>query len=338
MKKLNKLFFNVIFIIVVGVLVIIATLSSNFKDVVNTLVNIRVSWLLLAIFITFLWQFLIGLILTVLTRFLHKDYKIRDGFINALVASFFHGITPSASGGQFAQTYVFRKQGVSSAVSICVLWLDFVLYQSVLCFTTLLLIVVKFNYFKETYENWFSLIIIGFLVNFLVIFGLFAIAKFEKLHRWISYKGLVLANKFRLVKDVDKARESFEQKISHFQDQSRKLSGNWKIVSYILLLNVLRLFCYYVVPFFIFISLGQKVNLDIFITSLAITAFVSMLSAFIPLPGGALGSESLFILMFGHLFNLSVVQSNMILWRFITYYLLMIVGSITFMYVQLKED
>lgn len=56
MKKLNKLFFNVIFI-VVGVLVIIATLSSNFKDVVNTLVNIRVSWLFLAIFITFLWQF-----------------------------------------------------------------------------------------------------------------------------------------------------------------------------------------------------------------------------------------------------------------------------------------
>lgn len=70
------------------------------------------------------------------------------------------------------------------------------------------------------------------------MFGLFAIAKFEKLHRWISYKGLVLANKFRLVKDVDKARESFEHKISHFQDQSRELSGNWKIVSYILLLNV----------------------------------------------------------------------------------------------------
>lgn len=161
----------------------------------------------------------------------------------------------------------------------------------------------------------------------------------RKLHRWISYKGLVLANKFRLVKDVDKARESFEHKISHFQDQSRKLSGNWKIVSYILLLNVLRLFCYYVSTYFIiFISLGQKVNLDIFITSLAITAFVSMLSSFVPLPGGALGSESLFILMFGHLFNLSVVQSNMILWRFITYYLLMIVGSITFMYVQLKED
>lgn len=337
MKKLNKFAINILIIIVIGIFVFIATLSTNFKDITQTLKNLKIHWLYFAIFLTFLWQFLIGVILARLTRFLYAPYKYRQGFFNALIASFFHGITPSSSGGQFAQTYVFKKQGVDPSTSICVLWLDFILYQTTLCVTTLILIVVKYSYFKYTYDNWFHLIIIGFLINSVIIVGLYAIARFEKFHIWISTKGVKLAKKLRIIKNEETAKQNLEKRVYQFQNELKKIVGNWSLIIEVVILNVLRLFVYYAIPFVIFLSLDLKVNLDIFITSITITAFVSMLSSFVPLPGGAGGTESLFILMFSHLFSLGEVQTNMILWRFITYYLLMIFGAVCFAYVKIKD-
>ena len=85
------------------------------------------------------------------------------------MASFFHGVTPSASGGQFAQVYVFKKQGVPLSDSASVLWMDFIVYQSTMIASVFILILLRFHHFYTNYSQFFLLVLLGFLVNSLVI-------------------------------------------------------------------------------------------------------------------------------------------------------------------------
>ena len=70
-------------------------------------------------------------------------------------------------------------------------------------------------------------------------------------------------------------------------------------------------------------------------------AFVVMISSFVPLPGAAGGAEFSFKTFFAPFFSPYHISVNpaMLLWRFITFYLPIIVGA-CFMatYPKLKED
>lgn len=337
MKKRNKLILNVILILIASVIIFSILFGSNFNQILESLVNIDKTLLVLALVLVFFWQFIIGAILTKLTKYLHKNYKYYQGFINSLIASFFHGITPSASGGQVIQTYIFNKQGVETSKSLSILWIDFIIYQASLCIFTFILIVLRYNYFFNTYNNWFGLVIISFLINLSIILGLFAVAKFDKFHIWVSDNGINFLHRIKIIKNPEKTRANFQEKINQFQIESKKISGNFKLIFVCVFLNFLRLVVYDAIAIVIFMALKIPFDLDLIITSIAISAFVSMLSNFIPLPGGSGGAEGLFLLMYSQLFVATKVQTALIVWRFITYYALMIVGGLVFLFNNIKE-
>ena len=100
-------------------------------------------------------------------KIVKKDYSLKEGFINALVASFFHGITPSASGGQIAQVFVFHKQGIAMEQAMSILVIDFIVYQIVMVFISLIMLLLKMPYFMN--HTVFLLAILGFMINAMVI-------------------------------------------------------------------------------------------------------------------------------------------------------------------------
>ena len=70
-----------------------------------------------------------GLCLMILTREYKRDYSFKEALQNTMVGSFFCSITPSASGGQFAQAYCFSKTKVPVEDSSSVLVLNFTIFQ-----------------------------------------------------------------------------------------------------------------------------------------------------------------------------------------------------------------
>ena len=97
----------------------------------------------------------------------------------------------------------------------------------------------------------------------------------------------------------------------------------------LILINCLAFLCLYIVPLTILFSFGNYNSFD-GIIAITLVSFISIISSYIPLPGGMGGQEYLFILLFGVYVNQPLLSSLMIMWRFITYYLPMITGSIIF--------
>lgn len=331
MKKIFKsTAFNICMILGFTGVVLWLVLKDNFKEVSEILMHVKIGWVFLVIVMALGYQAIIGLILMVLTKLGNPQYRFRDGMVNAMVASFFHGVTPSASGGQFAQVYIFKKQNVAISDSAGILWLDFILYQSTMVGLVLGLLILRFAYFYNHFSNLFILVIIGFIVNSLVIVGLYLIAKFPRFYTWLSTTGIHLGVKLHLVKDKEKTLANLSMQLARFDSETKRLQSHKPMIVTVILLNIVRLLLYYSIPYFCALALGISVPFSMLIDILALSSYVSMINAFIPIPGASGGTEATFVLMFSTLFGKIKATSCMILWRFASYYLIMLVGGAVF--------
>lgn len=92
---------------------------------------------------------------------------------------------------------------------------------------------------------------------------------------------------------------------------------------------MIRLTLLYSLPFFIGKALNIPLRPEQMIDVIALSSFVTMANSFIPIPGASGGTEVVFTLLFGSLMG-SVTGAVMILWRFSTYHIVLLIGGITF--------
>ena len=95
-------------------------------------------------------------------------------------------------------------------------------------------------------------------------------------------------------------------------------------------LNIIKLTLLYSIPYFCAKSLSLDVSQIKLTEFIGVTSFVYMITSFIPIPGASGGSEGTFIIMFGYLLGSVGAKGSMIVWRFVTYYIILIVGAIVF--------
>ena len=80
------------------------------------------------------------------------------------------------------------------------------------------------------------------------------------------------------------------------------------------------------VPYLIYRTFGfSDVGPDVMV---AAQAYVSMVSAFVPLPGASGGAEGSFLLFFGPFFPTGTLLPATVLWRMLTYYMSLPMGAL----------
>lgn len=335
-EKIKKIIKSPVFTIVLVVsltgLVLWLTLRNDFDQVVEMIRNANV-WILL---------FIVGLMIC--DRIIHgwglmkecnvacPQYKWSQGFVNSYTGSLFNNITPSASGGQFAQLYIFTRQGIPVSNAIGVLWLDFIIYQTTMSIFVLLLLILRFGYYFSHYSQFFIIVLFGFMVNTAVILALWAMVRFPRFYHWLTTSGINIGARLHLIKDKEKTKKKIEEQLNRFEKEVVVLKNHKKMILKIGLSNLLRLTIYYSVPYFCALALHIPITFDKMLDVLALSSFVAMVNAFVPLPGSSGGTEASFILMFSTLFNRIDVSSIMILWRVMTYYFQTLMGGLVFLY------
>lgn len=331
MRKLFKSYtFNILLMIVVTGLALFLVLRNDFDIVMETLQKLNIYWVLgLAAFI-FCYQLTIGLILTLLTRLSNPHYKYKHGLINALIAAFFHGVTPGASGGQVVQIYVYKKQKVDVGDAVSILWMDFIIYQATMVISVFLLLLFNLSTFHDHHRELFSLVIIGFIVNSIIIVGFWAITRFSKVYTWISTKGIEIGHKLKLIKDKEKTLDKLNKAIERFESETVKFKKHKKLIIEVILINIVRVTIYYAFPFLCALALRIPISIDMLAEVMTLTACVSMINTFIPIPGASGGTEVTFVLMFATIMGQANATSMMLVWRFFSYYFIMIIGAIAF--------
>jgi len=205
--------------------------------------------------------------------------------------------------------------------------MKFVVYQSMIVVNFIVCILIGFRFIADKLHVLSMLIIFGFLIHFAVIAGLIMIMywyNFTKKMVRVMIKPLSL---FLKSERLEKIKKSVDDKIDSFYEESLRLRADWGLLIKISLLTLVQLFFYYLIPYFILLSLGvTHVNVLLVMT---MHVLIVMIISLFPIPGGVGGAELSFSMVFstfisGH----GKLVLAMLLWRAVTYYLVIFAGIV----------
>lgn len=327
-EKLNQKI-NIAILIFITILVLFFALKDDFNAVLEQILTANPFWLIMSVFLMASYFFLRSIDLLILIQKIVPEYTFKKALKLMITTQFFNAVTPFATGGQPFQVYMLRKDGVRIPEGTNIIIQNFILYQIAL--VTLGIIAVISNYFCHFYPKsdvLKNLVTIGFIMNFLVVVGLFIISFGRKLNHWLLHLVLSFLTKIKLVKDPDIKRKKWEAYINRFHKGAKVLISNKKYFLSAVGRNILALTCLYLVPLTVIYSMGDYTSIngiEVIITS----AYVMLIGSFVPIPGGTGGLEYGYIAFFGNFLNGATLKASMLIWRFFTYYFGMFAGAIT---------
>lgn len=320
---------NVFIIFILTLVVLYFALKDDYDEIIPLLFNANILWLLASYLLVLIYTFLKSVVTNDIIS-LFKQYGLVNTFKLQLMTFFFNSITPFSTGGQPFQIYVLKKNNLTLTQASNIVVQESIIHQ--ISLSVIVVITILLNVFLNIYKLDFSLyffLVIGFLLNAVAVIILFILAYGKKIDYKFTKLVINILFKLKIIKSKEEKIKKWEDYIEEFNDASKNLLINKKRFIKLVFINSLAMVCLYISPLIILFSLG---NYSAFngIISIVLVSFVSIISCFVPLPGGSLGQEYLFNLFFAYYVSNPILSSLMILWRLITYYLPMIVGAVIF--------
>lgn len=285
------------------------------------------SWLFLGIVFLLGYFLLESIILHIMTKQVSDTQSFFQSMRVSLIGQFFNCITPFSSGGQPMQAYEMHKNGVNLGSATTALLCKFIVYQIILTFYTMIILIFKLKFFKENVAAFSYLALIGFIVNLAVAVFLLSVAFFRnKVKNFCFWIGKKLS-RFSIIKDIESYENKVEDTIDTFYKDFTQLRKNVLLLIKSCILTIIQLTFYLLIPFTICRSLGSN-EFDA-LTIMSAAAFVMMISAFVPIPGTIGAAEGTFYIFFKLFFPSNTIYMAILFWRLYTFYLPIIIGALS---------
>ena len=331
MKKHPRLknLVSIFILFLLTIIILYFSLKDDFNNIISTILSTNIILLVISFLFVMLYWFFKTLVLYNFTRKFKKNYEFKSAFRTQAITQFFNAVTPFSSGGQPFQIYTLKKRGLTISNATNVTIEEFVVYQIALVFLGIIAIVLNHTFNIFPYDNLLSkLVILGFSINTFVIIILFIVAFGKKSNKFLIRIAINFLSFFKIIKNKEEVLKDWNVYINNFHDGAKILIANKKDFFLNIVYSFFGLICLYSVPFMILLSMGDYTSFNI-LEAIIASAYVMLIGSFVPLPGGTGGIEYGFIKFFG-IFIISDVKLKalMLLWRFVTFYMGIIVGGI----------
>ena len=309
--------------------------AGGVKALFSGVSGINKRWLTVMIVCMLLFWFTDGLVLHVFVRMKYKSHTLAKSIKTTMIGLLYNNLTPFGSGGQPIQVYDMTRDSVGAGDAASYITVKTLLYQ--MCLTVYAIAVLAFTYgfFKDHIPQFAHLLWVAAGINTLLSAAVCAIALNKAASKKIADAAVKLLSKIRVLKNRDKIAGSLTKHIALFnesfilifQKKNRLILGS--------VLTVLQQTFYYCLPYCIYRSFNMTG--DSFALILGSQAILSLLMAFVPIPGGSGAAESGFYVFFTLFFPDGVIMPAMFIWRFLTYYSTIIVGGAVSFYDSHKK-
>ena len=317
---------NTVILLLVAVVVTYFVMKDDYQSIIDNLLLANKWLILLCVVIVFIYWLLRALSLYIIVKRYKKKIRFRVIMHQTLITQFFNGVTPFATGGEPMQVYMLTKSGVKVANATNIIIQEFIMYQIALIFIGVLALGLNFKFNVCTVSPVLgNLIVLGFIINIIIGLILLFVSFSKSFSKFLVNICLKIGIKLRLIKDVEKTTESWNEKLEDYNESGTMLRNNKTLFLTCVFINFISLLVFYLIPFFIFMSMGYHVGIIEVIVS---SAFILIIGNFVPIPGGSGGIEFGFLEFFKVFLPQGPLKSTLIIWRGITYYLGVIIGGV----------
>ncbi len=325
-KKLNiRMIFNIVTLFIPFAFIIYFFTSENgFMDLVGSAANFNWRWIAMGFACQLVNVFIDAYVLFTFTNNYDKAYTFKKALKATAVGQFFSVVTPGAIGGQPMQLYCMKKQKVDTGTASSSLMQKFLVYQTIITLYSLIAMAYSFDIFQgDMNQIMIGLAVFGFLSHAAVIIFVFMISFNKKMTLSIINWVFNFLAKIKIIKNVSEKSHKLKTQMEYFHESNIKLYKNKKILTWASILTVTQLTLIFVIPYTVYRAFNfYGANILDMITG---QAFVTMISSFMPLPGGSGAAEGSFYVFFGIFFTENTIKSAILVWRIITYFINIII-------------
>lgn len=333
-KKTSMINFG--FVIIIFIILLIYMIKvDGIENIINILNNVDYKWVLAGLGCLIVHWTCEGLNLHIPIKRMYKEQKFRDSFRVAMIGQLFNNITPFSTGGQPMQAYELNKTGKRVSDSLSAMAMKFVITQTALVTSTLVVVFIEFNFFKQLMQNYLWVAILGFIVNIIAILVVILAGIKKEIITFITTPIIKLLGKIHIIKHTEETIEKLDKSIDNFGNQFSIMKSEKKMVLKMFIIAVIQSFAYYSITYMIYRAFGnQGIS---FLQIIPTQAFLLLIMTFIPTPGSGLGAEGGFYLLFNSIFKKGTINMSILFWRMYTFYLPILVGLIFLMPKKLKN-
>ena len=327
MMQKRKIKTYLVFVIMLFVLVLYFSLKDNYMDIIRVLSKVKIIYLILGILFVFISNSLFGFVLYYLIKKEKKNISLKKMIYISLIYPFFAGVTPGSVGGEPFEIFYLKESGISYGKSSNIIMQKFILYKTSLIIVNF--IAVFLNMFTGVVPDTSlvgSSVTLNFVLNIALIGALFLLAYNKKVNRFIMKNVLSFLHKMKIIKDIKGTRKKIDNYLDNFDEGANKLRKDKKLLIKLLGISILSLIFLIVAaaPIARSLNINNISILNIFI----LATYVKMISLLMVTPGNSGAAEYTFIYLFAGLLLEDDIMAYMIIWRFVTYYIPLIVGGI----------
>lgn len=328
MKPKLKKILSILFIVLsVSLVLFLALRNQELSDIGNAFSQMNLWWLACV--------FLSWLAYTVFDGFNYWFYLRRTGYklsigraINvALIGFYYSNITPSAAGGQPMQVNSMRKAGVPVGYGTMAVTIRFITNQFMISAMSLVLFLMNRDFAYRQLQGAMWVVRFGWLMNFaavpLVIFAAFKRKWIQGILFWL----IRMLARIRIIKKPEAMMEKVSGILDTYDKALRDLihmPGQILLQFACSFLSLLGLTGSIV---FVYYAFGMSGTHWYEVLTLACLLYVSASAT--PLPGASGANEGFFMLYYTNVFTEKIKGLALLVWRFFTYYLFLIVGIVT---------
>lgn len=317
-QRINLIICAIAFVVMIVVMLFV----DKPENLLNAFLALNPLFLVAAVGLILLYWFFEGAALHTVMKSVHKKQRFKDSMSVSMTGQYFNCITPFASGGQPIQAYYLVKFGAPLSSALTALLSKFIAYQFVLTVYCTILLIMRGSAINN--GAMIVLVVIGFAVNAAVIVGLLTLAFFQKAAKKVSHFFVRVLGKLRIVKDVDAKIDFMDKEMDLYIENFKFIKSRPWLIIRLFLISALQLTCYFSITYVIYLGFGLS-GADYF-TVIAYQAFILLITSFVPIPGALGASEGSYALFFMSIFSTSYLTLSTFVWRFLTFYLAIIIG------------
>ena len=289
--------------------------------------SLDLRWMIAAVACVVGFWVLEALALHWLVSCLYQGVPFHSNMRTAMIGQLYAALTPFSTGGQPVQLIYMHRDGLDTGGGASVLIVKSILYQIGLILMALLPIVTAYRFFQNQVPAFGWMAGLGFGVNLLVTAGMLLLAVYPRATRRMYAFGVKALHFFRIVRDVDATITKAQTQFDIYYESTLRYEKKRGALLGVLAITFVQLLSLYLVPYAIYRAFGYHEPGTV-IRIVSAVAFVTIVSASVPLPGGSGGAEGSFLLIFALFFRQPDLLIAMLLWRLLTYYFGMITGAL----------
>jgi glycosyltransferase 2 family protein len=327
---MKKIKWESLIILFITIIVLWLVLKDSFNMSINLIFSSNLIWISIAI-IVFIIQFILeAYIIYLLIHQFDKKYTLLKTIKLNIITKFFNGITPFASGGQPFQIIELKKDNVDYDKAMIVIVEDFILLQIAVVIMSIVGFIIGYIFKVIDFSSFlWTMTIVGFAVNLLILLFVLFISKKINLAKKIGFSFIRFIYKIKLIKNLDKSINKWNDLCNKYYFGINTLEEDKKLLNKCIKINIIYMIIYFTMPFFILKAVGYTNFNNIFLITL-LSLYVYLCGSFIPIPGGSFGIEYAYVNFFkAHIKNI-YVDPSLIIWRSLTYYFPMLIGGIVY--------